>query len=135
MTIVNNLIGNAIRYTPEQGNVKVRCCRDADSTDRWSLVVDDDGVGIPLSDQERIFERFYRVDKTRESGDGGTGIGLSIVKNLTIAMGGEVGVASRPNQGATFRVALPAAEPIPTGGNMSSSLDAPEPDPESVVST
>ncbi len=108
LTIANNLIGNAIRYTPAGGHVCVSCRQQGDN---WALVVTDDGIGIPISDQDRIFERFYRVDKARESADGGTGIGLSIVKNLTLALGGQVAVSSKPNQGATFQVLLPAARP------------------------
>ena len=108
LTITNNLIGNAIRYTPDGGNVCV-CCR-AGAAGHWAMVVADDGVGIPLKDQDRIFERFYRVDKARESADGGTGIGLSIVKNLTLALHGQVAVTSSPNQGATFEVHLPATD-------------------------
>jgi two-component system phosphate regulon sensor histidine kinase PhoR len=108
LTIANNLIGNAIRYTPAGGHVCVSCRQEGD---HWALVVTDDGIGIPISDQDRIFERFYRVDKARESADGGTGIGLSIVKNLTLALGGQVAVSSRPNQGASFQVLLPAARP------------------------
>ena len=105
LTIANNLISNAIHYTPDGGHVEIDCQRDSDS---WTMLVKDDGIGIPESEQDRVFERFYRVNKTRESG-GGTGIGLSIVKNLTIALGGAVRVHSQPNKGATFEVQLPAA--------------------------
>lgn len=107
LTILNNLIGNAIRYTPTGGHVRV----DVRESDRfWCLVVSDDGVGIAENEQERIFERFYRVERTRESARGGTGLGLSIVKNLTIAQGGEVRLKSRPGKGSTFEVLLPAAQ-------------------------
>ena len=74
------------------------------------FVVEDTGVGISEADQKRIFERFYRVGKSRGTGDGGTGIGLSIVKNLTLTLGGEVRVASRPGEGSKFEVLLPKAE-------------------------
>ena len=104
LTIANNLISNALRYTPEGGNVVI-------STERLNeycaLIVQDDGVGISESDQRRIFERFYRVDKTRESTGGGTGIGLSIVKNLTLAQSGQIELTSRP--GKRFHVPCPAA--------------------------
>ena len=84
-------------------------CRDAGSF--WALVVEDTGVGIAENDQKRIFERFYRVGKSRATGDGGTGIGLSIVKNLAlITLEGEVRVASRPGEGAKFEVLLPKAD-------------------------
>jgi two-component system phosphate regulon sensor histidine kinase PhoR len=106
LTIVNNLIGNAIRYTPAGGHVNVGI-RAADSY--WSLYVSDDGEGIPDSEHERIFERFYRVEKTRESALGGTGLGLSIVKNLVNAHGGEVRLTSQLGQGSTFEVLLKSA--------------------------
>ena len=71
------------------------------------LSVKDNGVGIEPSEQERIFERFYRVAKSRETSDEGTGIGLALVKNLAVAMSGEVSVASKSGEGATFEVLLP----------------------------
>ncbi len=104
LTIANNLIGNAIRYTPQQGKVTVACRADESTC---SLIVRDTGVGIPASEQKRIFERFYRVEKGRSSPDGGTGIGLSVVKNLTVALRGQVHVTSEPGRGATFEVRLP----------------------------
>ena len=106
LTIANNLISNAVRYTPEGGNVTIGAQR---LNEYCALIVQDDGVGISESDQQRIFERFYRVDKTRESTGGGTGIGLSIVKNLTLAQSGQIELTSRPGEGSTFRVLLPAA--------------------------
>ena len=104
LTICNNLISNAVRYTPKNGNISISFHQEGNS---WALVVEDDGIGIELSDQKRIFERFYRVDKRADSSDGGTGIGLSIVKNLVVTLGGEVRVSSRPGQGAKFQVLLP----------------------------
>ena len=82
------------------------------------VFVEDTGVGIAESDQKRIFERFYRVGKSRGSGDGGTGIGLSIVKNLTVTLGGEVRVSSRPGEGARFEVLLPKSDSPPKGAGM-----------------
>jgi two-component system phosphate regulon sensor histidine kinase PhoR len=105
LTIANNLIGNAIYYTPAGGQVRVYC-REAGNC--WALAVEDTGVGIPESEQKRIFERFYRVEKSRSSADGGTGIGLSIVKNLTVTLGGEVRVSSNPGEGSKFEVLLPS---------------------------
>jgi two-component system, OmpR family, phosphate regulon sensor histidine kinase PhoR len=104
VTMVNNLISNAVRYTETGGTVEV----DLRVVDRFiQLTVTDNGVGISPSDQERIFERFYRVEKSRESIDGGTGIGLALVKNLATAMAGEVRVTSTRGEGAVFEVLLP----------------------------
>ncbi|MGB7324182.1 MAG: ATP-binding protein [Rubripirellula sp.] len=114
LTIVNNLIGNAIRYTPNGGNVNVSL---RDEGQMVAIVVQDDGVGISAGEQKRIFERFYRVQNSRTAHDDGTsaviegtGIGLSIVKNLTHALGGEVRLASHPGEGARFEVLLPKVD-------------------------
>ena len=72
------------------------------------LSVTDTGIGIKPQDQERVFERFYRVDKARSRELGGTGLGLSIVKHLVQAFGGKVAVESTPGAGSTFTVELPA---------------------------
>jgi two-component system phosphate regulon sensor histidine kinase PhoR len=104
VTIVNNLVSNAVRYTESGGTVVV----ELRNIDRFvQMIVRDNGVGIAPSDQERIFERFYRVEKSRETIDGGTGIGLALVKNLVVTMGGEVRVTSRTGNGAVFEVLLP----------------------------
>ncbi|MCC9644876.1 PAS domain S-box protein [Rhodopirellula sp. JC740] len=105
LTIANNLIGNAIRYTPAGGEVRVSIEEDSD---RWVLAVEDTGVGIPYSEHQRVFERFYRGSRNEESGKGGTGLGLAIVKHLTQAQDGEVSLESVPGQGSCFRVRLPA---------------------------
>jgi two-component system phosphate regulon sensor histidine kinase PhoR len=102
-TILNNLVDNALKYTPAQGQVVIRAA--ANGT-RVRLEVHDTGIGIDEKDQARIFERFYRVDKAR-SREGGTGLGLSIVKHLALAFGGTVSVASQPDRGSTFCVELP----------------------------
>jgi two-component system phosphate regulon sensor histidine kinase PhoR len=117
LTITNNLVGNAIRYTPEGGSVAVTC-RDAGKC--WALMVEDTGIGIAESEQKRIFERFYRVGRNRRVADGGTGIGLSIVKNLAVTLGGEVRVTSRQGEGSKFEVLLPKPDATkePSGGNL-----------------
>ena len=74
-----NLVDNAIKYNKEGGYVKVLLARDNDGV-RWS--VEDSGIGIAREEQERIFERFYRVDKSRSKSTGGTGLGLAIVKHI-----------------------------------------------------
>ncbi len=108
LTIANNLIGNAIRYTPEGGRVIASSARDGAFA---VLSVQDNGVGIPQHEQKRVFERFYRGDKTRQRSSKGTGLGLAIVKNLTQAQGGRIELESRPNHGSTFKIYLPATVP------------------------
>ena len=104
--VVSNLLDNAIKYTPEGGRVWVRLyLQGADAV----IEVQDTGVGIEPKDRERIFERFYRVDKARSRELGGTGLGLSIVKHIAISHGGRVTVDSTPGMGSTFRVFLPLA--------------------------
>lgn len=100
-----NVIDNAIKYTNE-GTIKVNVgCEGTDAV----LEVTDSGIGIPEHDRDRIFERFYRVDKGRSRSSGGTGLGLSIVKHITEAHGGRVEVSSELHLGTTFRVFIPLA--------------------------
>jgi two-component system phosphate regulon sensor histidine kinase PhoR len=106
--VVDNLLDNAIKYTPAGGRVWVRIRREGPDA---VLEVQDTGIGIEPRDQERVFERFYRVDKARSRELGGTGLGLSIVKHIVLAHGGTVSVESTPGRGSTFRVRLPAAAP------------------------
>ncbi|MEE2736764.1 MAG: ATP-binding protein [Planctomycetota bacterium] len=106
-TILDNLIDNAINYTPKRGQVIVRLHKNDSMV---SIEVEDTGIGISKEHLERIFERFYRVDKARSRELGGTGLGLSIVKHLTQEFGGRVDVASEPGQGSTFTVWLPLAQ-------------------------
>ncbi len=104
--ILQNLLDNAVRYTPEGGRVIVRVAVRSGSI---VLSVADTGVGIPKVHQERIFERFYRVDAARSRELGGTGLGLSIAKHLVEAHGGRIEVESEVGQGSTFFVFLPRA--------------------------
>jgi two-component system sensor histidine kinase SenX3 len=83
----------------------------APAADGVRLTVEDSGVGISHTDQERIFERFYRVDAQRSRAVGGTGLGLTIVKHLVLGMNGEIHIESAPGKGSTFTVSLPAAPP------------------------
>jgi two-component system phosphate regulon sensor histidine kinase PhoR len=101
--ILDNLLDNAIKYTPEGGLVTVRW-RAADSVVR--IEVEDNGIGIREEDRKRVFERFYRVDKARSRELGGTGLGLAIVKHLVQSFGGEISVESEPGEGSTFFVEL-----------------------------
>jgi two-component system phosphate regulon sensor histidine kinase PhoR len=102
--ILDNLIDNALKYTQQGSHIRVRWYGLADQI---CIEVEDDGPGIPAEDQERIFERFYRVDKARSRELGGTGLGLAIVKNLAHLMKGSVSVKSEAGKGTTFTVSLP----------------------------
>ncbi len=104
--ILDNLVDNAIKYTPSGGCITVRWGATADAI---SFEVEDTGIGIPEADVNRVFERFYRVDKARDRAQGSTGLGLSIVKHLVQAMRGQVRVSSKLGKGTTFRVTLPRA--------------------------
>jgi two-component system, OmpR family, phosphate regulon sensor histidine kinase PhoR len=109
VTILDNLIGNAVKYTPEHGTIEVRCSQD-NSTRMAIIEVIDNGLGIAPEYQERVFERFFRVDKSRSSDVSGTGLGLSIVKHLAQSFSGQVALSSRLGKGSTFTVRLPLAE-------------------------
>ena len=110
---VNNLIENAIKYTPAGGKITIRTlCRDHMAV----IEVEDNGIGIPAEDQQRIFERFYRVDRSRSREMGGTGLGLSIVKHIVQSHGGRVEVKSSPGKGSCFSILLPMIDPATTGG-------------------
>ncbi len=102
--ILDNLIDNALKYTPEGGDVRVSCRLEPDTI---AVVVADTGIGIPREDLPRVFERFYRVDKARSRELGGTGLGLSIVKHLVQSIGGQIAVESRVGMGSTFTVLFP----------------------------
>ena len=104
--VLINLLDNAVKFTPEGGRIEVSA---RPSSGRVVVSVKDNGVGIPPEDLGRIFERFYRVGRSRDRREGGTGLGLAIAKHLTQAMGGTIEVESRPGSGTTFRVSLPAA--------------------------
>jgi two-component system phosphate regulon sensor histidine kinase PhoR len=117
-----NLLDNAVKYTPEEGKIWIQT-RDFEHVEndrenrrnehgentqtRIALEVKDTGIGIPLSDMDRIFERFYRVDKGRSRAMGGTGLGLSIVRHIMDAHGERVYVESEQGKGSTFGLTLP----------------------------
>jgi two-component system sensor histidine kinase SenX3 len=104
VSAVANLLSNAVKYSDEGSAVHV----DLASHDGWvDVVVGDKGVGIPAKDLERIFERFYRVDRARSRDTGGNGLGLSIVRHIATNHGGDVLVESEEGLGSTFTLRLP----------------------------
>ena len=106
---VANLIANAIAYSHEAARVDVTCARRKNGDDEViEIAVTDNGIGIADADQERIFDRFFRVDPDRSRASGGTGLGLSIVKLVAEAHGGSVSVWSKVGSGSTFTLRLPA---------------------------
>jgi two-component system phosphate regulon sensor histidine kinase PhoR len=105
--VMRNLVDNAIKYVDERnGLIRIRAYASPGSV---SIEVEDNGIGIPQVDLDRIFERFYRVDKARSRQLGGTGLGLSIVKHIVLAHKGDIQVRSRVNRGSVFTVTLPVA--------------------------
>ncbi|HST72084.1 MULTISPECIES: sensor histidine kinase [Kocuria] len=107
VTALRNLIDNAVRYSPEGTRVGVGV-RERDGMAQISVT--DQGPGIPEDEQDRIFERFYRVDTARSRQTGGTGLGLSIVKHVMSQHGGEVTVWSQAGRGSTFTLSIPQIE-------------------------
>ena len=105
--ILYNLLDNAIKYNVPGGKVSLEITRKGKTVE---LTVRDTGIGIPPEHQSRIFERFYRVDKSHSRQIGGTGLGLSIVKHAVLDLGGEVSVQSVPGKGTAILVSLPANE-------------------------
>jgi two-component system sensor histidine kinase SenX3 len=101
---LGNLVANAVTYSPEGSTVVVAARTNERMVD---LTITDQGIGIPASELDRIFERFYRVDPARHRSTGGTGLGLSIVKHVAASHGGEVRVWSVEGQGSTFTLSLP----------------------------
>ena len=106
--VMMNILGNAIKYTPDGGHIRIT----AGSTEYsvW-MEVCDDGIGIPEKDRDRIFDRFYRVDKARSRESGGTGLGLSIAKEIVQRHNGTIGLAPHEGPGTTVRLTLPIAGP------------------------
>ncbi len=104
---LHNLISNAIQYSGEGSRVGIGVAVSAD--DIVEIAVTDQGVGIPTEDQDRVFERFFRVDQSRSRNTGGTGLGLSIVKHVVQNHGGDVRIWSQVGRGSTFTIRLPKA--------------------------
>lgn len=112
---VGNLVENAVVYSDPGARVVVAAHRQARSDDDYvEITVSDTGIGIPAGEQERIFERFYRVDYARSRANGGTGLGLAIVKHIAATHNGEVTVWSQQGRGSTFTIRLPEHQPAPS---------------------
>jgi two-component system, OmpR family, sensor histidine kinase SenX3 len=107
VTAVRNLVDNAVNYSGEAAHVGIGVRERGDLVE---IAVVDEGIGIPAAEQERVFERFYRVDPARSRDTGGTGLGLSIVKHVAADHGGDVTVWSEPGRGSTFTLRLPRAD-------------------------
>lgn len=99
--LIENLVQNAIRYNNEGGKVLIKV--DA-TNDKAALIVKDNGIGIPAAEQQRVFERFYRVDKSRSKATGGTGLGLAIVKHIVEIHDARIELDSAPGVGTTVSV-------------------------------
>jgi two-component system, OmpR family, sensor histidine kinase SenX3 len=106
VSALGNLVENAVKYSEHGSAVQVRVRVEGQFAE---LMVADNGIGIPATDHDRIFERFYRVDKARSRDTGGTGLGLSIVRHVATNHGGEVLVSSREGEGSTFVLRIPTA--------------------------
>ena len=106
VSAVGNLVENAVKYSHTGGVVQVRARADDTAIE---VMVADQGIGIPTRDLDRVFERFYRVDKARSRETGGTGLGLAIVRHVATNHGGEVLVSSQEGEGSTFVLRLPAS--------------------------
>jgi signal transduction histidine kinase len=102
--MILNLLDNAVKYTPEGGEISLALEKHNGSAE---IVVRDTGIGLSQTDQQRVFDRFYRVDKARSRALGGAGLGLSIVRSIVEAHGGNITVDSTPRHGSTFTVSLP----------------------------
>jgi len=104
--VLQNLLDNAVQYTQPGGKVSLSAVTHNSEA---IVTVADTGIGIPLADKERIFERFYRVDAARSREVGGTGLGLSIAKHIVEAHGGRIWVDSAVGQGSQFHFSVPLA--------------------------
>jgi signal transduction histidine kinase len=113
--VLLNLVENAIKYTPEGGEVKIEAV--GNYGDHVRISVSDNGPGIPEKDLPHIFERFYRVDKSRSRALGGSGLGLSIAQSIVQAHHGQITVRSKEGVGTTFDVYLPVKQPVEASNN------------------
>jgi signal transduction histidine kinase len=108
--MLRSLLANAVRYTDRGGAIRIRSRR---AGDRVRISLQDTGIGIPTDSQDRIFDRFYRVDQARSRDQGGVGLGLPLARSIAEAHGGAIEVESEAGRGSTFTVSLPVAEAVP----------------------
>lgn len=106
--IVYNIYDNAIKYTPPEGSIRISLTDEGGSL---VLAVSDTGIGIPQTERDRIFERFYRLDKSGNSKISGSGLGLTITKHMVEEFQGTIEVVSREGEGSTFRIRIPHEDP------------------------
>lgn len=111
--VITNVVANAIKYTPDGGRIVITAGGDGSAV--W-MEVTDNGIGIPDEDKDRIFDRFYRVDKARSRESGGTGLGLSIAKEIVLQHGGDITIRDHIPKGLCVRITLPGAEKAESGG-------------------
>ena len=104
MQVIDNIMNNAIKYSPDGGKIEVHLMETHNNV---VLSISDEGLGIPKKDLEKVFERFYRVDKARARQQGGTGLGLAISKEVMKAHQGQIWVESVEGKGSTFYISLP----------------------------
>lgn len=108
------LIDNALKYTPKGGRVDINYgLTQTNSKKKFYITVRDNGIGIPMRDQARIFDRFYRVDKSRSRENGSSGLGLSIGKSITESLNGSLSVSSQENTGSEFLLTIPFSKHYP----------------------
>ncbi len=125
--IISNLLSNAIKYTMNRGQVKLILT----TTERsWELAVKDTGIGIPKSDQKKIFKLFYRTDAARNSGSTGSGVGLILAKDLAKTLGGDLILASSTPKGSIFKVFMPLLESTYSQATLSTPLNEEVPSEE-----
>ena len=104
MQVIDNIMNNAIKYSPDGGVITVRMTQNQNHV---ILSISDQGLGIPRKDLGKIFDRFYRVDKARSRAQGGTGLGLAIAKEIVEAHHGRIWADSNEGKGSTFYISLP----------------------------
>jgi signal transduction histidine kinase len=102
-----NLIGNAMKFTPSGGRIVLGAKLREGGRDEIEIFVRDSGIGVSPAEQEKIFEKFYQIDASTTRSNPGLGLGLSLVKSIALAHGGQAGVESRPGEGSRFSIRLP----------------------------